>query len=70
MIANRPVQILACTALALSLNVAFAWVAVESTATVRPLRVWEVPHAIADDPAASRLALDAQAQSLDAALVQ
>jgi hypothetical protein len=70
MIVNRPVQILACTAFALSLNAAFAWVAVESTATVPQLRVWEAPRAIPEDPASTRLALDAQAQPVHAALVQ
>jgi hypothetical protein len=67
---TRPAQILACTALALSLNAAFAWVAVQSTATVPQLRVWEAPHAIPDDPASARLAFGAQAQPTQAALVE
>jgi hypothetical protein len=68
----RPVQILACTAIALSLNVAFSWAAFKSTATVPPLRVWEQPASLPDDPASTRLALDSdsQPQALDAALVQ
>jgi hypothetical protein len=67
----RPVQILACTAIALSLNAALAWTAIQSTATVPQLRVWEQPHVIPDDPATSRVALgDAQPETLDAALVQ
>jgi hypothetical protein len=70
MTVNRPVQILACTAFALALNAAFTWAAFESTATIPPLRVWQAPASTPDDAASARVALDAEPQALDAALVQ
>jgi hypothetical protein len=70
MTVNRPVQILACTAFALALNAAFTWAALESTATVPPLRAWQAPAALPDEAVSTRVALDAQPRALDAALVQ
>jgi hypothetical protein len=45
-VTNRVVRQVSCAAVALSLNVVFAWAALVATATVPPLRAWEPPAAI------------------------
>ncbi len=61
-------QLALCAAVALALNAAFGWAAVESTATVPPLRVWQQP--VPTTPASARLALDRTSRVQPAALVE